>query len=65
MADEEGKYDAMYLSSETRFVVDKGSYAESFLKGYKPKYEFAPNRLVVVYSDNLSFELDNSRKELS
>lgn len=46
------QYRDLYLNSKTLYVVEKGSYAEQFLRAYKPdKYDC--DRLSVIYPSQL------------
>lgn len=50
---DERQYRDLYLNSKTLYVVEKGSYAEQFLRAYKPdKYDC--DRLSVIYSSQLN-----------
>ena len=50
-ADEAGKYKDLYLKEGTVYVAPAGSYAESFLKKYKPRPDTV-DKLIVVNDDS-------------
>lgn len=61
-SDKNGDYKDLYLNSETIYVAPAGSYAEKFLKEYKPENDEV-NVLIVVNED--SDEAENIAKILT
>lgn len=59
---DDGRYKDLYLNARTLFVVEKGSYAEKFLRSYTPdKYDC--ERLAVVYANQMNAPISKEETE--